>query len=1512
MQSVTRRKTDPIVRTPEQIHSSPDRSDITHLTHSSGTATPPDFVIKLPIKTPKAGDKSVWNDINVALEMHMEVNPVYKQGDLPSIKFSKLSAFIYSFFETEYGCKEPKAKKVNKMQDRNAEKKKLRRLKRELKREWKKNPENNCDLKKRFFKVTKLLNILRKQNVEAEKAADFQKQTNSFRKNPHKFAKNLFNSKDNPTPKFASQEAYDFFSKTCCDSTRGMNYKHPPGLMIPEIPKFPFKMDPPSDEEIKLSLKRKRNGAAPGPNGIPYLVYKKLPILQYHLSLILQEMWPNFEMPQSRYGITGLIHKSGSTDIVSNYRPVTMTNTDGKILLSILAARSLSYMKSNGYFDLSVQKGFINDMAGCAEHTTMLSELLKNAKQNNRQITVCWTDLENAFGSLRHDLIQFALSWYHFPEDLRNFVHDYYEGLSIKIRTSMWTTEPVALLMGIFQGCPLSVQLFNIVWNIALDMVESSPARGYIMKEAGIEKRQLSYVDDHTVITSSPEDAQCILNTLDVYFSWTACVRAKPPKCRSLAFRVFRKGSNDNYKASSERRYSAYDPKLLISGKAIPFLGDEPFKFLGRKITSKKDDLRRAEIKESLVANLMKTDRTNITGPMKLWLYNNFVVAFITWSFMIYDLPISYGEELKTVATKYLKDWMGITKTITNSVLYRSKDHFGLGLTDLVTHLKKMQVCRMHIHKYSQDRSSKELYEYMKERDKPCVNGLGIPVNPRIWKPTNALEKAERDIHLDTIAFCHQPSKMGAKPTVKSKRQNILRRIERDDEEMRLAKCYSYVTQGDWLNFDAVLKADLSWNSLIYTIPQELLKFLLNSTHNVLPTPDNLRRWGKTVVDIKCNLCSYSNPTLKHILNGCSMALKQGRYTWRHDNVLHCIAKQLESFLDKVNSRATPNSSIKDTFINFVKEGERPKKGKVTYKSGLLSAANDWILAYDNISNPLVFPHHIAQTSLRPDIVIYSNTTKQVILLELTVPAEDNIIQRHMDKENKYAKLLDDISMKQWRGHIYGIEVGSRGYVAKSFGFALRKLGFTQNAIRNAVKDVSLVCLRSSYSIYLSRKNEIWRAWEEKHPLIRIRNDSFRAEENPQKSVYTEEEDFCGFEEMEIKKAKKENKRKCCILRGEEDINTFQGFKITEIEIARCKNQERAALLRGVQNRMVSMPLVPNKLSQKTPGLKNLGNTCYMNSIVQCLNYANPLVKYFTEDAYCRDLNPMSKFCGTIAKEIGALFSTLNSGNCSPVSLQNLKTAVGNFHHPFQGSGQHDSHEFLMFLLNWLHEDLKGVLMSVTGNHDDIPDYLIAETIQRECFNNGQSVISSLFQGEHRHKIICNKCLHESISFESFTILSLSLPTSGGSTLADLLQCYYEDSSVDYRCLECEILGKNIRKTEIWKVPPMLILHFNRFEYNISARKKQNYISFPLEELSLVEYTAKDDNILAYYNLYGVSNHYGTLDGGHYTSFCKPRDEKIWYKFDDQMVTKLTVPVNSSAAYLLFYESAHIDSMTLT
>ena len=100
---------------------------------------------------------------------------------------------------------------------------------------------------------------------------------------------------------------------------------------------------------------------------------------------------------------------------------------------------------------------------------------------------------------------------------------------------------------------------------------------------------------------------------------------------------------------------------------------------------------------------------------------------------------------------------------------------------------------------------------------------------------------------------------------------------------------------------------------------------------------------------------------------------------------------------------------------------------------------------------------------------------------------EDNIVQHHIDKENKYAKLRDDLNINQWTGQIFGLEVGSRGYEAKSFCFALRKLGLGQEVVQRLTRAVSLMCMRCSYSIYLSRETEMWRPWEH-HQLTRARS----------------------------------------------------------------------------------------------------------------------------------------------------------------------------------------------------------------------------------------------------------------------------------------------------------------------------------------------------------------------------------------------------------------------------------------
>lgn len=335
----------------------------------------------------------------------------------------------------------------------------------------------------------------------------------------------------------------------------------------------------------------------------------------------------------------------------------------------------------------------------------------------------------------------------------------------------------------------------------------------------------------------------------------------------------------------------------------------------------------------------------------------------------------------------------------------------------------------------------------------------------------------------------------------------------------------------------------------------------------------------------------------------------------------------------------------------------------------------------------------------------------------------------------------------------------------------------------------------------------------------------------------------------------------------------------------------------------------------RSTGLKNLGNTCYMNSIIQCLSNTAVLVKYFVEDSYCDDINEGSRQHGELAEELGAVIKAMWCNQYRSIALWDLKNAVGKFHKPFQGYDQHDAHEFLIKLMDWLREDLNKVRQKIPPmkeqNHDGIPDYIAAGKIEVEFRRRDQSIIFASFHGLHRSSIECGTCKHRSLTFEPFSILTLSFPANGRSSLRDMLNHYYTDSNIEYTCSKCKKMRNCIRKTDIWKLPPLLIIHLNRFEHDVLMRKKQNYVDFPMENLDLSSYVGMNNNSSSRYSnfdLYGISNHYGTMDGGHYTAFCKSKGNNNWYKFDDHEVYELSrESVKTPAAYILFYETRQLS-----
>jgi hypothetical protein len=210
--------------------------------------------------------------------------------------------------------------------------------------------------------------------------------------------------------------------------------------------------------------------------------------------------------------------------------------------------------------------------------------------------------------------------------------------------------------------------------------------------------------------------------------------------------------------------------------------------------------------------------------------------------------------------------------------------------------------------------------------------------------------------------------------------------------------------QGLWTTwFEHTRPLDFSWKTLIFGPGKRIISFLLNATINSIPSPFLLRLMNQQK-SAKCKLCSNSNCNTSHILAGCNVALTSKRYTWRHDSVLLTLKPELENRVNSQNKLPIRDDNfVKPIHISnsFIKAGSNTTS-TVSKSSdrNILSTANDWKLLVDFDHDHIVFPPEILSTDQRPDIIIWSRNTKMVLLIELTVPADENIQAAQIRKKH--------------------------------------------------------------------------------------------------------------------------------------------------------------------------------------------------------------------------------------------------------------------------------------------------------------------------------------------------------------------------------------------------------------------------------------------------------------------------------------------------------------------------------
>ena len=320
-------------------------------------------------------------------------------------------------------------------------------------------------------------------------------------------------------------------------------------------------------------------------------------------------------------------------------------------------------------------------------------------------------------------------------------------------------------------------------------------------------------------------------------------------------------------------------------------------------------------------------------------------------------------------------------------------------------------------------------------------------------------------------------------------------------------------------------------------------------------------------------------------------------------------------------------------------------------------------------------------------------------------------------------------------------------------------------------------------------------------------------------------------------------------------------------------------------------------LFSKPIGLKNLGNSCYMNSVLQVLAHTDDFKEYFLKNNFHKEQKPLSFALKNFLKEY------LENKDNNYFALRELHNAIKKQYKTqstsemkFANGYQHDPEEFLSMFLDSL-------------------------KLENKKWNN-------IFKGEETILDTCKNCKDESQNENEFKILSLGIKDDDlekieshemeedccnccdcccvyyKTTLKHLLDNYIREEEIEANCGRC---NKNTNKKKIIRIsflPKYLILQLNVFyEYH------SVFIKIP-EELNLGEYCTKQNNVNFDYTLYGIVRHHGNMLGGHYTAAIKEGND--WYICDDKTVKKVINPfidngicssrLSPPGTYLLFYK----------
>ncbi|GFO21235.1 reverse transcriptase [Plakobranchus ocellatus] len=413
------------------------------------------------------------------------------------------------------------------------------------------------------------------------------------------------------------------------------------------------------------------------------------------------------------------------------------------------------------------------------------------------------------------------------------------------------------------------------------------------------------------------------------------------------------------------------------------------------------------------------------------------LIPKLLWPLLVYDICSSTVEAIEAKIKKYTRKWLGVPPGFSDVAMYCRKAKLKLPMKSILEE-----------HKCGKAR----LLTMLEESDDPVVKTVQASLKTgRKWKVTEAADEAKECLKMKEVIGQTQTDRRGLGSTTvkwwsktegKEKRDMIIDEIRNKEDSTQVQKAVQHPQQGQWTNWDTALQRSLTWNDIWHMAPLRIsfLIWLFRSVYDLLPSNANLVQWGKKD-DPTCPLCQ-GRQTTEHVLSSCEVALSQGRYTWRHNKVL----QELASVISTAKGEIHPSSTSSTVFITEggVKKWHGGSIPINTHRKGLLDGCDDWVVSAD-LPEWERHPDVIRKTASRPDIVIHSASTQQIIMVELTVPYESRMEEAHAFKEAKYLELTKELKKDGYEAKVMPVEIGARGFVGSSAYGLLSKLSIGGN-----------------------------------------------------------------------------------------------------------------------------------------------------------------------------------------------------------------------------------------------------------------------------------------------------------------------------------------------------------------------------------------------------------------------------------------------------------------------------------